>query len=67
MPTFIYRERVLELQAQGAPIIDVLPPREHDEMRLAGSIGIWLRQLDASADEKLSKTDPIFVYCHDYL
>lgn len=66
MPTSIFRERVLELQAQGAPIVDVLPPREHDELRIAGSVGLWLRDLDADSVEQFSKTDPIVVYCHDY-
>lgn len=51
----------------GTPVIDVLPPREHEELRISGSIGIWIKELDAESVARFSKTDPIVVYCHDYL
>lgn len=67
MPRFIGREEVLELRDRGAPIIDVLPPKEHEELRIAGSLGIWLRRLDAESVSTLSTSDPLVVYCHDPL
>jgi rhodanese-related sulfurtransferase len=67
MPEIIDREGVLRLADAGAPIIDVLPSSEHEEMRLAGSIGIWLGELDADAVAHFEKADPIVVYCHDHL
>lgn len=67
MPRFIGREEVLELRDGGAPIIDVLPPKEHEELRIAGSLGIWLRRLDAESVSALSPRDPLVVYCHDPL
>lgn len=67
MPRFIGREEVLELRENGAPIIDVLPPKEHEELRIAGSMSIWLRSLDAESVSALPKGDPLVVYCHDPL
>lgn len=67
MPENIERGPVGELLSVGAPVIDVLPPQEHEELRLAGSVGLWLRQLDAESVASYSKTDPVVVYCHDYL
>ena len=67
MPRFIDREEVLELRDDGVPIIDVLPPREHEELRIAGAVGIWLRRLDAVSVAGFDKSDPLVVYCHDPL
>lgn len=66
MPQTIEREQVADLLAAGTPVIDVLPPKEHEELRIAGSIGIWLKKLDADSVARFSKADPIVVYCHDY-
>ncbi len=67
MPRDIHRARLTDLMDRGVPVVDVLPPGEHEELRIAGSIGIWVRELDARSVERFSKTDPIVVYCHDYL
>lgn len=67
MPQEIKRGQVAELLEAGAPVVDVLPPNEHEQLRLSGSIGIWIRELDAAAVGRFSKTDPIVVYCHDFL
>ena len=47
--------------------MDVLSPDEHDEFRIAGSVGLWLRDLDETSAARFSKRDPIIVYCHDHL
>lgn len=67
MPENIERGRVAELSSVGVPVIDVLPPQEHEELRIAGSVSLWLRELDAESAAPYSKTDPVVVYCHDYL
>lgn len=67
MPQDIKRGRVAEMLDAGTPVIDVLPPSEHEELRIAGSIGLWIRELTAQSVARFSKTDPIVVYCHDYL
>ena len=67
MRVTIDREQVLRLAERGAPIIDVLSPDEHRESRIAGSIGLWLRDLDAEAVAGFRSDEPIVVYCHDHL
>lgn len=67
MPQNIDRGRVAEMLDAGVPVIDVLHPKQHDEFRIAGSIGLWIRELDAESVSRFSKTDPIVVYCHDHL
>lgn len=67
MPENIDRGGVADVLAAGHPVVDVLPPREHEELRITGSLGIWIRQLDAESVGRFSKTDPIVVYCHDFL
>lgn len=67
MPQNIDRGRVAEILDAGDPVIDVLPPKQHEDLRIAGSIGLWIRELDAESVSRFSKTDPIVVYCHDHL
>jgi rhodanese-related sulfurtransferase len=47
--------------------VDVLSPDEHEELRIAGSVGLWLRDLEETSVARFSKTDPLVVYCHDHL
>jgi rhodanese-related sulfurtransferase len=67
MPEIVDRERVMTLSGAGAPIVDVLSPEEHAELRIAGSVGLWLRDLDADSVAGFTRTGPIVVYCHDHL
>jgi rhodanese-related sulfurtransferase len=67
LPSTIDREHVQRLARRGAPILDVLSPEEHHELRIAGSVGLWLREMDGSAVSGFSRNDPIVVYCHDDL
>lgn len=67
MPEIIGRERVITFAETGAPIVDVLSPEEHEELRIAGSIGLWLRKLDAASVAGMRPEDPVVVYCHDHL
>jgi rhodanese-related sulfurtransferase len=67
LPNIIDREHVLRLARRGAPIVDVLSPKEHAELRIGGSVGIWLRELDKDSVAAFNKADPIVVYCHDHL
>ena len=67
MPQTIDRSGVAEMMKEGIPVIDVLPPEEHSQLRIAGSEGIWLRELDAAAVDRFSRSQPIIVYCHDDL
>ena len=67
MPAIIDRERVITFAETRVPIVDVLSPEEHAELRIAGSVGLWLQDLDEASAARFSKSDPIVVYCHDHL
>ena len=67
MPLVADRAQVIEMVDAGAPLVDVLPPKEHEQLRIAGSHGIWLRRLTEEAVSRFSSNDPIIVYCHDPL
>ena len=67
MPERIEVERVREVEAQGAQLVEVLPAQEYAEQHLAGAINIPLKTLDADTTAELAKSDPVIVYCWDYL
>jgi rhodanese-related sulfurtransferase len=62
----IDRERVLELMAQGAQIVEVLPAEEYDDEHLPDAVNLPLRELDAARAETLDRSRPVVVYCYDY-
>ena len=59
------RERVRELAAQGAQLLEVLPDHEYREEHLPGAIGIPLLKLDRSTASRLDPNRPVVVYCWD--
>jgi rhodanese-related sulfurtransferase len=61
----IGRERVRQLMAQGAQIVDVLPAREYGEDHLPGAINLPLRKIETEAIGVLDVTRAIVVYCAD--
>jgi rhodanese-related sulfurtransferase len=66
MPRDINRDEVQRLVANGAQIVDVLPPDEYNEAHLPGAINIHLKKLDAQTVQQLNPTRPIITYCHDF-
>jgi rhodanese-related sulfurtransferase len=66
MPTPIDRDEVQRLLAEGAELVDVLPPAEYEEEHLPGAINIPLKELDAETTRRLERERPVIVYCHDY-
>ena len=60
-------ERVRELMAAGAQIVEVLPEEEYAEEHLPGAINIPLKALDADSTAQLDKTRAVVVYCWDAL
>lgn len=61
----IDRERVRDLMAQGAQIVDVLPTREYGEDHLPGAINLPLRRIETEAIRALDPARPVVVYCAD--
>lgn len=65
MPEEIDRREVQRLVAEGAQLVEVLPPEEYAEEHLPGAINIPLRRLAERAGE-LDRDRPVIVYCHDH-
>ena len=67
MPTRIEIDRLRELLDGGAQLVEVLPAEEFEEEHLPGAINIPLKELDAESTATLDKSNPVVVYCWDYL
>jgi rhodanese-related sulfurtransferase len=67
VPTRIEIDRLRELLAGGAQLVEVLPTDEYDEQHLPDAVSIPLKQLDARTTASLDKANPVVVYCWDYL
>jgi rhodanese-related sulfurtransferase len=65
MATQIGADRVRELVAEGAQLLEVLPRGEYEEQHLRGAISIPLKELDADAVAGLDREAPVIVYCWD--
>jgi rhodanese-related sulfurtransferase len=67
MPKRIEIDDVQALLADGAQLVEVLPPAECADEHPAGALSIPLRQLDATSTQVLDKRRAVIVYCWDYL
>lgn len=65
MPTMIDRERVRQLVADGAQLVEVLDRREYAEEHLQGADNLPLAELRADTTARFEHDRPIIVYCHD--
>ena len=65
MPTNIDRYGVQRLVAEGAQLVDVLPPKDYEDEHLPGAINIPLKQLDRKTTTRLDRNHPVIVYCYD--
>ena len=67
MPTRIEIDRLRELLDSGAQLVEVLPAGEFGDEHLPGAINVPLKELDARSTATLDRSNPIVVYCWDYL
>jgi rhodanese-related sulfurtransferase len=67
MPESIDLKGLERLLAQGAQLVEVLPPAEYAEEHIPGAINIPLKTLDATSVMQLDRQAPVVVYCHDAL
>jgi rhodanese-related sulfurtransferase len=65
MPTIIDRDRVAQLVADGAQLVEVLDSREYAEEHLQGADNLPLAELSAASAARFDRERPIIVYCHD--
>jgi rhodanese-related sulfurtransferase len=66
MPTPIDRDRVQQLLADGAQLVEVLPADEYTDEHLPAAINIPLKELNADTARQLDPTRSVIVYCYDY-
>jgi rhodanese-related sulfurtransferase len=67
MPIPIDRDRVQQLIADGAALLEVLPAHEYQDEHLAGARNLPLKQLTAGTTAMLDRSRPVVVYCWDSL
>ena len=59
-------DQVVELQKQGAQVVEVLSRKQFDEQHLPGAISLPLSQFKPSELARLDRNRPVIVYCWDY-
>jgi rhodanese-related sulfurtransferase len=59
-------DRVRQLAAAGAQLVEVLPASEYDEQHLPGAIHLPLKELRADTVGGLDPARPVVVYCFDF-
>ena len=62
MPTSIDRDDVQRLMAEGAQLVEVLPPAMYEEVHLPGAVNIPLKSLDRETTARLERDRPLIVY-----
>jgi rhodanese-related sulfurtransferase len=64
MPRSIGRQDVQRLVADGAQLVEVLPPEEFEDEHLPSAVNIPLRRIEEAA-ALLDAARPVVVYCWD--
>ena len=67
MPVSVGRDRVIELVAGGAQLVEALPAHEYEEEHLPGAIHLPIKSLTADTASVLDLARPVIVYCWDGL
>jgi rhodanese-related sulfurtransferase len=67
MADLIDNSELRSLIDAGAQLVEVLPEEDYRELHLPGAVNIPLKELDAEATSGLDKSNPVVVYCWDYL
>ncbi|MBW3662736.1 MAG: rhodanese-like domain-containing protein [Actinobacteria bacterium] len=68
MPEAVDRDRLIELLARGAQLVEVLSAREYEHLHLPGAINLPIKELSrdrAMAD--LAIDAPVVTYCNGFL
>jgi rhodanese-related sulfurtransferase len=65
MPTTIDRNSLQRLVAEGAQLVEVLPPAEYEQEHIPGATSLPLRRLTAETASTLRKNVPVITYCGD--
>lgn len=65
MARAVDRERLQDLVAEGAQLVEVLPPKEYEQQHLPGARSMPLSKIDAESAATLDASRPVVVYCWD--
>ncbi len=65
MAVLIDRDRLRELLAEGAQLVEVLPAKEYAEDHIPGAVSLPLRHIDRERTASLDRSRPLIVYCWD--
>lgn len=65
MPTSIDKIELQRALADGAQLVEVLPPAEYAEEHLPGAINLPLKELNRATAGQLDSERPVIVYCYD--
>lgn len=65
MPTEINRGTLRRMVADGAQLVEVLPPEEYAEEHLPRAINLPLKRLTRETASGLRKDAPVITYCWD--
>jgi rhodanese-related sulfurtransferase len=63
----IERQRVQELLAEGAQVVEVLEEKQYRAAHLPGAVHIYARELTRKRAAELDPRRPVVVYCLDTL
>lgn len=67
MPRTVDRDRVVQLLATGAQLVEVLPRDEYEEEHLSEAVSLPLKDLGRQSADSLDRGWPVIVYCWDSL
>ena len=67
MPEDIDLDGLERRLAEGAQLVEVLPPAEYAEEHIPDAINIPLKSLDATSVMQLDRRTPVVAYCYDAL
>jgi rhodanese-related sulfurtransferase len=56
---------VIDAQAAGIPVVEVLEASEYRRLHIAGAINLPIKRLDREMAARLDPTQPVVVYCFD--
>lgn len=67
MPRQVFSvEKVKQLIAGGAQLVDVLGREDFDHSHLPGAVNIPLKELSETSAGALDRARPVIVYCNDF-
>jgi rhodanese-related sulfurtransferase len=67
VPQAIDLERLDQLLAGGAQLVEALPEEEYEEGHLPGAVSLPLKRLTPDRADVLDRGRPVVVYCWDSL